>query len=139
MKKLLIVATLFIILISGNKNDTDFTLLDYFDGEYYAYTDSILSDESIDLGLCYMTNTHISIENVIGESMKIYNFEPISAINMLNGKILKTERVQDAIVFYVYSPIIKKSVNVFDSVVNLQIAFYDEYSIIGWPMILGSF
>ena len=138
MKKLLIVATLFIILINAN-DVKPFSLLDYFEGEYYAYTESRLSSDSINLGMCYMTESAVSIKDVVGESIKVYNFEPISALDELNARLIKTEQVEGATIFYAYSHLVDRSVNVFGTKCNIQIAYYDDYSIIGWPMILGSF
>ena len=40
---------------------------------------------------------------------------------------------------YSYSPLIKKSLNIENNNVNLQIAYKNDSSIIGWPLILGSF
>ena len=138
MKKLLIVATLFIILLNANEGK-HFSLLDYFEGEYYAYTESRISFDSINLGMCYMTESSVLVEDVVGESIKVYNFEPISALEQLNARLIKTEQVEGATVFYAYSHLVDRSINVFGTECNIQIAYYDDYSIIGWPMILGSF
>ncbi len=138
MKKLLIIATLFIILVAGEKKENNFSLRDYFSGEYYAYVDKNV-DNSVFLGFCYMTADNIETNEIIGESMKIYDFEVSSAIDDLDAYIIKSEWVEDAVVIYAYTNKIETSVNAFDATVNLQIACYDEYCIIGWPLILGSF
>ena len=86
-----------------------------------------------------MTESAVSIKDVVGESIKVYNFEPISALEELNARLIKTEQVEGTTIFYAYSNLVDRSVNVFGTKCNIQIAYYDDYSIIGWPMILGSF
>ena len=111
MKKLLSILILFIILVSNHHGAEPFTLLDYFSGEY-----------------------------VIGESMTITNFEPMSALKTLQAQLVKTETLPTgAQVFYAYSNKINSYVSVGGKKVNVQIAYYDDHSVIGWPLILGSF
>ena len=118
----------------------NFSLTDYFSGEYYAYTENPASENYIFLGFCYMNKGKVMQHNLVGESMVIKNFEPISAIKTLNAKIVKTEVLDSgAVVIYAYSSFINKNVTLENEKVNLQIAYYDNYSVIGWPVILGSF
>ncbi len=139
MKKLMIVAIIFIILLSS-RNSQEFSLKDYFDGQYIAYTDKRVNDSSVNLGFCYMNTDTENINQLVGESMKIYNFEPASAIKTLRAKVIRTEYLDTgATVIYAYTDLIKPQVNIEKQNVNLQIAYYEEYSIIGWPLILGSF
>lgn len=140
MKKFLIAIILMCILLSSNTK-TNFSLLDYFNGEYYAYTSSQVSSNSVNLGNCYMNNFKLKDNSIlIGESIKIDNLEIGAALKTLNAKLIKTEHLESgAVVIYAYSPKILTSVRVGSNKVNLQIANYDEYSIIGWPLILGSF
>lgn len=128
------------ILISSNVK-TDFSLLNYFSGEYYAYTNRQVSTSSVNLGSCYMNNFKLKNSSiVIGESIKVENLEVGAVLKSLNAKVIKTEYLESgAVVIYAYSPKISKSVMVNSNKVNLQIANYDEYSIVGWPLILGSF
>jgi len=140
MKKFLIIIAMFLILISSQRINNDFSLLNYFSGEYTAYTESAESKNSVDLGFCYMQNATVDIGKLVGESLVIKNFEPISAINKLNAKIVKTEYLEDgSIVIYAFTNFIKDKVNIDNKSVNLQIAHNDKYSVIGWPLILGSF
>lgn len=72
--------------------------------------------------------------------MKIYNFEPVAGLESLDANIVYTEYLDSgASVIYAYTDKINRFVKVEDENVNIQIACYDEYSIIGWPLILGSF
>lgn len=127
------------MLITGGEQKETFSLLNYFSGEYHSYTTSAVNSSSINLGACYMTSTPAKT-HCVGESVKVNNLEPISAIKTLKAKIVKTEILQNgAVIFYCYSPNIKSSVKVFNKKVNIQLAYYEDYSIIGWPLILSSF
>lgn len=140
MKKLFVVIVVFLILIGNVGVKNNFTLLDYFDGEYYAYSNSPISNHYIFLGSCYMNIGEVNSNDIVGESMIIENFEPIAAIEELNAKILFTEFLDTgASVIYAYTDQIGRYVNVNGEKVNVQIAQYNDYSVIGWPLILGSF
>ena len=80
MKKLFVVIVVFLILIGNVGVKNNFTLLDYFDGEYYAYSNSPISNHYIFLGCCYMNIGEVNSNDIVGESMIIENFEPIAAI-----------------------------------------------------------
>lgn len=139
MKKLMIVIFVFIILIVGNQEDKDFSLLDYFSGEYTAYATSGAGTESVDLGFCYM-NSKPAQDNLVGESMVVKNFELSQAIDTLNARVVKTEYLDNGtIVIYAFTNLINKKVKVDGKNVNLQFATNDEYTVVGWPLILGSF
>lgn len=141
MKKLFLVIVVFLVLIGNVGYKSNFTLLDYFSGEYYVYTSNKQGVDSVFLGSCYMSSTPLETsDEIIGESMKIYNFEPVSALQSLNATIIFSECLDSgASVIYAYTDKIKKFVQVNGKKVNIQLAHYDEYSIIGWPLILGSF
>lgn len=141
MKKMLVVLAIFIILISGfSVNKEMFSLKNYFTGELSTYSSSPLSDNFIDLGNCYMNIGEVaSMQFVIGESMIINNFEPIAALSKLKAYIVKTEEVEGSTLIYAYTHLIKTNVKVNNKKVNLQIAYNDSYSVIGWPLILGSY
>lgn len=124
---------MFIIL--ANVDSPKFTLRDYFDGEYLAYTKEYQQD-SVDLGFCYMVK---NADNVIGESIKIDNLEVGSAIRDLDMKVAYTEYLSGTTIIYGYTKKIPDSVNVDGEKINIQIAYNEEYSVIGWPLILGSF
>lgn len=140
MKKLLLVIFMFLILINS-KQPNNFSLLDYFTGEYQAYTMQPELENNVFLGNCYINYGKINNNNLlIGESMTINNFEPSSALQKLKAIVVKTEYLENgATVIYAYSPLINKNVKLNNRKVNLQIAHYEQYSVIGWPLILGSF
>jgi len=136
---MLLVVIIFMILISGVSENSDFTLLDYFSGQYSAYTSVDSGEESVDLGFCYINSAPVK-ENVVGESMVINNLEVGSALSALNARVVKTEYLDTgATVIYAYTNLISQDVNIDNEKVNLQIAHYGDYSVIGWPLILGSF
>ncbi len=139
MKKFCLVATLFVILLSG-RGEPQFSLTNYFSGEYVYYTETVVDEHSISLGFCYMNEGQSRVQNVIGESMRIDNFEPASAIKTLRAKVIKTEYIESgAVIIYAHTDLLDREVSVFNEKVNLQIAYYEDYSVIGWPLILGSF
>ena len=134
----LIMKKVFAVLIGCYSHKDKFTLQDYFAGTYYCYSQTANNNASVDLGFCFLNYEESS--NPIGESMVIENYEPISAIEKLNANILKTEHLDNgATVIYAYSNKIGTSVDLNDKKVNLQLACYEDYCIIGWPLILGSF
>ena len=134
MKKL-IIAIIIMFIILANVDNQKFTLRDYFDGEYTAYTKEFQQD-SVDLGFCYMVKDS---ESVIGESVKMDNLEVGSAIRDLEMKVAYTEYLNGTTLIYGYTKKISDSVNVDGEKINIQIAYNDEYTVIGWPLILGSF
>lgn len=137
---MLIIIAIFLILISANSRQNNFTLLNYFIGEYTSYTEKAIGEESINLGFCYMQNKASENNILVGESVKIKNFEPVAALKKLNARVIKTEYIENGtVVIYAYSNLINKNIKVNNQNVNLQIAHNDYYTIIGWPQILGSF
>lgn len=140
MKKFLIVIAVFLVLICSKNVEKDFTLLDYFSGEYTSYTEEQNSETDLNLGFCFMQETDVVDARLVGESLKIYNFEPIDALKKLNATLVKTECLDDGlVVLYAYTNKIKDCVELDNKKVNIQIANCEEYSIVGWPLILGSF
>lgn len=139
MKKLLIVVFVFLILISGKQDCKNFTLLDYFSGEYTVYTSNATDSNSVNLGFCYMNSKPVS-DHVVGESIIIKNCEIGDAIKTLKAKVVKTESLEDGtIVIYGHTNLIDDKVQVSGNSVNIQIATKEDRTIIGWPLILGSF
>jgi len=138
MKKFVVVIVVFLIMLSGVETKSDFSLLDYFSGEYTAYTSKGL-DDSVDLGFCYM-NVHPVDSEVVGESMVILNFEIGSALDKLNANVVKTEYLLDGTtIIYAHTNLIKEKVEIEGKKVNLQIATKEDRSVIGWPLIIGSY
>jgi len=139
MKKLMVVIFIFIILLAGKSKHESFTLLDYFSGKYTVYTSVEGGKESIDLGFCYMkskpTNKH-----VLGESIEVENLEVGSVVKVLNAHIIKTEYLEDGTTtIYAHTNLIDEKVQIAGRNVNLQLAIKDNVTIIGWPLILGSY
>ena len=127
------------VLFYVNQTKINFSLKNYFDGEISYYTDSKQNSDCINLGFCYISNEVNKNSTIIGESIKIKNLEVASAINTLKAQIIKTEYLENGTnVIYAYSPLIKSSIQSSNNKINLQIATNDEYSTIGWPLILGS-
>ena len=139
MKKIAVVLIMFLIILNGAKSENKFSLLNYFSGEYIAYTSSPSGKDCIDLGFCFVNSKPVD-DCVVGESITIENCEVASVISVLNARVIKTEYLEDGTtVIYAYSNLINENVDVFGKNVNLQIATKDERTVIGWPLILGSF
>lgn len=117
MKKIFIlIVVLLIILFNSFYNKNTFSLRDYFStGKLTQYTK--------------------------GESLYFNNLEVGKAIEILNAEIKFVEYIEDRAltIIYCYTDKIKTSVYSNDKKINLQIAYCDNYSVIGWPMIFGSF
>lgn len=138
MKKFLIVLIVFLIVLSGVKTSSEFSLLDYFSGEYTVYT-SNQNKNSIDLGFCYMS-TEVNVDGVVGESMVVKNLEVSKALKDLNARVVKSEYLENGTtVIYAYSHLIDDKVTIENNYVNLQIAITGEHAVVGWPLILGSY
>lgn len=140
MKKVVVVLFLFFLLLSSLNNKKEFTLKDFMSGEYTAYTKNEICDSSIFLGTCYMTKNANVKDEIIGESIKTTNTELAKLLGDLDASVVKTELLDcGAVVISAFSPKIGDAVMLDDKKVNLQIASYTDYSIVGWPVILGSF
>ena len=140
MKKMLICFALFIILLSGAENKRSFSLCDYYSGYYVSYSNTPLNNNSIYTGSCYINTEKTNLSNTIGECITINDFEPASALKELKARVVKTEYLETgATVIYAYSNLIPRSVCVENEKVNLQIAYYETHSVVGWPLILGGF
>lgn len=140
MKKIFIALVLFVVLVGSSLNVSQFSLLDYFDGDYNVYTSTKVKD-STNLGFCYMSKSvNVDKDSVVGESVKVFNYEPISALKTLNAELITTEVLDDGtVVMYAYTELISDSVKVGNREVNLQLAHNNDYCVIGWPLIMGSF
>lgn len=139
MKKIIIVSLIFLIILSGVKTESKFSLLNYFSGDYTVYTSDSKGEDGVDLGFCYMNSKHTT-GNIIAESMVIENLEIGNALETLNARVVKTEYLDDGTsIIYAHTILIDDSVEISEGRVNLQIATRDERSVIGWPLILGSY
>jgi len=140
MKKMLICFAIFIILLSGAIENKEFSLLDYYSGDYVSYSSCALNEKSIFTGSCYINFSKSDKNEKIGESITVKNFEPSAALKELKADVVKTEYLNSgATVIYAYSKLIPQNVEIENEKVNLQIAYYETHSVIGWPLILGSF
>ena len=139
MKKLAVVMFMFIVLLNGVVDNEQFSLLDYFSGDYTVYTSQSNEEDCVDLGFCYMNSKPVT-NSVIGESLVIENLEVGDALNKLKARVVKTEYLEDGTtVIYAISSLIKTNVDVDGKKVNLQIANKDNRFVVGWPLILGSY
>ena len=135
MKKIILIIAIANILFY-NMQPTDFTLKDYFSGEYYCYTTADV--KGLNLGFCSAST--LNTTNKIGESIKIKNLEIDSALNTLNAVVVNTEYLNDGtVIIYAYTKLINQKVELNNTNVNIQLATNGTDTTIGWPLILGSF
>ena len=140
MKKLIVVLFLFFVLVSNINTRKEFSLKDYVSGDYAVYTNKKVNDSSIFLGTCFMSKNADTSNDIIGESIKTSNIELVTLLKELDAEIISTEYLEcGAVVISAFSQKINDRVKVGGQNINLQIAAYTDYSIIGWPLILGSF
>lgn len=145
MKKIIIVLILCLLFAcSIFVKPTEFSLTNYFDcGVLHIYTNRPVNETSIQLSNIYMsTSSHgASKSDIIGESLYFNNLEISSAINTLKAKVKFTEYIEEQrlTVIYAYSSLIPTHKIVDNIKINLQISTCSEYSVIGWPVIYGSF
>lgn len=147
MKKLIFILSLSLILLCGiffTPHQNNFSLSNYFSGTtMYTYTNECINQTSTKI-----TNTYMSLsskgattQNLLGESMFFDNLEVNSALKTLKATVKFTEYLscEQLTIIYGYSPLIDKNKVIKNNLVNIQIAISNEYTIIGWPVIYGSF
>ena len=145
MKKIIVILILGIIFACGIfANHQPFTLSNYFNsGTLHIYTKAPINETSVPLTSIYMSEPtpHIQNSDIIGESMYFENLEVGSAINTLKATVKFTEYIkqQNLTIIYAYTKLINQYKIINNTRVNLQISTCDEYSVIGWPLIYGSF
>lgn len=142
MKKFFACVFIMMLFINGI-NRTDFSLLDYFDGEYTIYTEEPINENSVDVGFCYINNMKektVKPNLIVGESIIVKNLEVGSALRVMNAEVVKTEVLKNnSVVIYAYTKLINSQVEVENKSVNLQLVCREGDVVIGWPLILGSF
>ena len=139
MKKIIIFLILIMVLFYSHNYKNDFTLTDYFSGDYSYYSNT-KNEDSLNLGFCYLSKTKLKNSSTMGESITCKNLEVANAIKVLNAKVVYTEYFENGTtVIYAYSPLINKTVKVKNKNINLQFAITNNSTTIGWPLILGSF
>ena len=138
MKKFLILILLLaIIVVSGMGKKEEFSFSDYFDyGELTVYRQSDGENEILP-----NITTYINNQKILGESIYFENVEVGKIIQDLSAKLLFSEELIDEnlTILYCYSPNIPKTAIVKGQEINLQIATGENYTVVGWPMILGGF
>lgn len=122
----------------------NFSLQNYFDsGLLHIYTSHPINETSIAITNLYVSSNSKGLKKdvMVGESMYFDNLEVGSAIKKLKAKVKFTEYLdeQNLTLIYAYTKLISKYEIVNNVKINLQISTCDEYTVIGWPLIYGSF
>ena len=145
MKKIIIILMLTMLFACSILiKPKEFTLTDHFDtGILYTYTNRPINETSIALVDVYMSASSQGAEksDIVGESLYFDNLEVGSAIQKLKAKVKFSEYLdaQHLTIIYAYSTLIPTYKTIKNTKVNLQISTCSEYSVIGWPLIYGSF
>jgi len=145
MKKIIIVLIICLLFTCNIFiKPKNFTLKNYFSsGLLHIYTSKPINETSIHLANTYVSTSSkgLSKDDLIGESIYLENLEVDSAISKLKAKIKFTEYLdeQNLTLIYAYTKLIEKYEMVNNVKVNLQISTCSEYTVIGWPLIYGSF
>ncbi|MBQ8522174.1 MAG: YwmB family TATA-box binding protein [Clostridia bacterium] len=145
MKKIIVILVLCLLFAcSIFIKPKEFSLQDYFDsGLLHIYTNRPINETSIAITNIYMSTSNKGIKkgDIVGESLYFKNLEIDSAITKLKAKIKFTEYLEEQhlTLIYAYTNLISKYEIVNNVKINLQISTCDEYSVIGWPLIYGSF
>ncbi len=103
-----------------------FARLDNFVGGKYTAFDK--NDEEISVSI----SKGYERADISGDTVK-------SVIETLKARIIKTENVGDITVIYAYSPMILKSVKLHGVTINLMIAKTSDRTVVGSPLIKGSY
>lgn len=138
MKKILIFIILLIIVIFNCAYiKKDFSLSDYFpEGQITIYSNIKDCDSQEIVQDVYITQNRNS---VIGESVFLRNFETGQILDILDAKVVSVEYLDNLTILFCKTDKINKQVKHNNQKINLQIATCEEYTVVGWPMILGGF
>ncbi|MFQ6724290.1 MAG: hypothetical protein ACLRFE_03035 [Clostridia bacterium] len=145
MKKIFIVLILSLVFACNIFiKPNEFSLSNYFNtGILHIYTKRPINETSIAISNLYISNNNKGAKknDIVGESIYFTNLEIGSALNKLKAKVKFTEYIsqQNLTLIYAYSNLIPKYEIVNNVKINLQISTCNEYSVIGWPLIYGSF
>jgi len=145
MKKIIVILVLCLLFACNIFiKPKEFSLKNYFDsGMLHIYTNRPINETSIAITNLYMSTSNKGIVkgDIVGESLYFTNLEVGSAIEKLKAKVKFTEYLeeQNLTLIYAYTNLISKYEMVNNVKINLQISTCDEYSVIGWPLIYGSF
>ena len=145
MKKIIVILVLCLLFACNILiKPKEFSLNNYFDsGLLHIYTHRPINETSIAISNLYMSTSNKGVikGDIVGESLYFNNLEVGSAIQNLKAKVKFTEFLDDQnlTLIYAYTTLIPKYEMVNNVKINLQISTCDEYSVIGWPLIYGSF
>lgn len=122
MKKIVVLLILLsILMLNAYSKQTDFSFSKYFSSGTIT---------------CYATDTNIKGESIYFENLEIDNALKTLKANVVFKEYIKEKRLT---ILYCLSPLINKTIVTKNKEINLQIAVSNNYVVLGWPMILGSF
>lgn len=125
-----------------------------YHGTYTFYSMQNLDDERVDVtksggGYLICCSNKVASEIYSKLNLNMLQGESFSflgemgdvnkILSKLNVSKLKEEKVGDIYIVYGYSPNIKKSIDVDDQKINIQIALSDKKITVGTPLILGGY
>lgn len=109
--------------------------LSFFSSDRYAYLGSNSSSADI-----VKTNNFCLYFNRTGESVELaYKVDVDKIFNGLQAKLVFSEQTDDGVSYYAYSPVLKFQTLLSGKRVNLHVFVGENRSVIGSPLIFGSF
>ena len=141
-KFLILLMCLYLLVLFFNQYDTSFSLSQQVNGtNLLYYTEISASENAICCGNLFINTKIENDAKVIGESIEIESEKLESVLKNLKFKFKAKEYIEanNLYVLYGFSDKIPNITHYGNYLTNLQIAVYENYCIIGWPMILGSF
>ena len=109
-----------------------------YSGDYTLYVNSNSSNAiMVDLS----DNSYPLVFNKTGESVcfESSDFELQTLLNKYSAKLIFTEKIEDGICYYAFSPKIKYQKIVNGSKINLHVFIGEGRVVLGAPVIFGSF
>lgn len=141
MKKFIVfIILLFVLITNYLYSQNKFSLKNYFpNGQITTYSHTALNDSTALINNIYIS--HNRNDDIIGESVFLINYEVGYILQELDANVLTVEHLSERglTILFCYTPKIHKTVQHKNLNINLQIASCEDYVVVGWPMILGSF
>lgn len=131
MKKFLIAIILLCIIVAGAPKN-NFSLTDFFCGEYYACTSLNVKNG---VGAKITQNYVLDYSLLKAEMIVVKNLEISAALKQLNAKVVDVEYANNKVLIYAFSNLIKTSVKKGGKKFNLQFLNLNDSTLIAWPQI----
>jgi len=152
MKRLGIFIAVFLILLAQSLQGEGLIALKSYapDARYYFYTGApsgLDCTENITNGSGVIVSCDIrdamrvrrSLKSIDGESVTFKGTDIGAVIAYLSARVEYTETVENILIYYCYSPLLSKGVDLSGKKVNMQIAYSNGLVSVGTPLLLGGY